>query len=92
MTEAGTVQPSGDPSQKRGRPRPQDTMDRDEKIYQLLAQSGPLSKEEVATRLGFANNLVYMSLYRLQRDNYVRRVTAANGTKRSNTWEAIKPT
>jgi Mn-dependent DtxR family transcriptional regulator len=74
MTEPASTRP--------GRPRPQDTIDRDEKVYQILTESGALKKPDVAERLGIEPKLAYMSLYRLRRQGYVQK-------SKGNKWEAV---
>lgn len=51
---------------KRGRPRPQETIDRDEKILGLLQLSGKLTRNEIMQDTGFTSVQVYMSLCRLR--------------------------
>lgn len=74
----------------RGRPRPQDVIARDEKAYQTLIESGPLTKPDLAEKLGITPSLTYMSLFRLAQAGRVRRV--ATESARSHTWEAVQDT
>lgn len=76
--------------QTRGRPRPQETIDRDEKVYQLLSK-GPLSRTDIAEKLGITTQHAYMSLFRLKRDGYVERQSGGKegADARSNVWAAV---
>lgn len=56
---------------RRGRPRPQETQDRDEKV--LAAIHEPTTREALVAATGFDSKLVYLSLYRLRRDGLVER-------------------
>lgn len=53
---------------RRGRPRPQDTIKRDESVLQVLKDKGPMTRDEAATALGVKSSHVYLSLIRLRRD------------------------
>lgn len=55
----------------RGRPRPAETIDRDEYIYVLLAD-GALSRGQIAQRAGLTTDLVRLALRRLQKGGRVR--------------------
>lgn len=68
-----------------GRPRPQDTIARDNQVRELLASQGPLTRVGIAEKLSITPSLAYMSLFRLSREGAVRRVIG--DTTRSNTWE-----
>jgi predicted ArsR family transcriptional regulator len=88
MTEAPAEGAAAEESGRRGRPRPQDTIDRDEQVYQLLTK-GALSRVEIAEKLGIEPKAAYLSLFRLKRDGYVKRTQGAKGDAKSNTWEAV---
>lgn len=53
---------------RRGRPRPQDTIKRDESVLKVLKEKGPLTRDEAATALGIKSSHAYLSLIRLRRD------------------------
>jgi predicted ArsR family transcriptional regulator len=73
---------------RRGRPRPQNTVDRDEQVHQLLKKGG-LTKTEIADKLGIAAGEAYLSLFRLNKQGRVAKAPKAEGAEgRSNTWEA----
>lgn len=57
----------------RGRPRPLDTIDRDEQVYAALAQE-QRSREDLAKQFGVNLNIIYMSLIRLRRAGRVHKV------------------
>jgi predicted transcriptional regulator len=75
----------------RGRPRPQDTIERDDRVHALLVERGPLTRTDIATEMGITPSLAYMSLFRLTRDGRVRRASNAEGEGKSHTWEAVTP-
>lgn len=50
----------------RGRPRPDVTVERDEKVLAAITEA-PGTRKELVERLGMAGNEVYLSLYRLSR-------------------------
>ena len=55
----------------RGRPRPAETIERDDCIYGLL-KKGALSRGQIAVETGLTTDLVALSLKRLKRDERVR--------------------
>lgn len=57
----------------RGRPRPLETIERDEQVYAALAQE-QRSREDLAKQFGVNLNIIYMSLIRLRRDGRVHKV------------------
>jgi predicted ArsR family transcriptional regulator len=87
MTEP--VEPAGTGAAHRGRPRPQDTINRDEKVYQLLSNKGPLTRTQIAEELGVTPGIAYMSLFRLKKEGYVERGPGTKEDARSNTWQAV---
>lgn len=59
---------------RRGRPRPDETQNRDEQVYAAIAGSDrAVTREEVAAGVGLAGNLAYLSLYRLNKAGRVQR-------------------
>lgn len=63
----------------RGRPRPQETIDRDEAVLTALKASGPLSRNQIAEALGEEKVKVWLSLDRLRRDRRVRTCAHTSG-------------
>lgn len=55
----------------RGRPRPAETIERDDRIYGLLAE-GALSRSQIAVETGLTTDLVALALRRLKRDGRAR--------------------
>lgn len=82
-----------DPAQegfaRRGRPRPRDTVDRDEQVFQLLRTGGPTTKSDLAAKLEAKENVVYLALSRLRENGRVRRGAGKADGAQSNTWEAV---
>jgi site-specific DNA-cytosine methylase len=66
-----------------GRPRPQETRDRDEAVYAALTE--PKSREQLVAETNIEPKLVYLSLYRLRRDGRIQR-TREGGAHR---WARI---
>lgn len=75
MTEAAT-----EAATRRGRPRPAETIDRDEKVFAALRDGGPKTKSQLADATGLTGNAVYLSLFRLSRDGRIER--GAEGDQR----------
>jgi len=55
------------PATQRGRPRPDATVERDERVFKHLEAEGPKTRPELATELDMPGNQIYLSLYRLSR-------------------------
>lgn len=58
------AQPATAPN-RRGRPRSQDTLARDEAVINALRDGGPRTREQLAADLGVQSSLVYLALWRL---------------------------
>lgn len=69
VTDVATTEAPPEDGRK-GRPRPTETVERDQKIFDAL-ESGGLSRAAIAARTGIEANLVYLSLWRMKRDNRV---------------------
>lgn len=63
----------------RGRPRPQETIERDQKILSLLRDLGPRTRNTIAEDLGLSVTIVYLSLDRLRREDKVQIRPDTNG-------------
>lgn len=80
---------------KRGRPRPEVTKDRDEKVYTMVAEAGDagLTRKQIDERLtaetGEAKPGGYLSLYRLRIANRVHK--AAGNAHSWVAGEAVVP-
>lgn len=70
----------------RGRPRPQETIERDERILSYLKTSGPKSRNQLSEELGLDKTITYLSLDRLRRDGKVR--TCADTAGPSTLWSS----
>jgi predicted ArsR family transcriptional regulator len=55
----------------RGRPRPQETIDRDAAVLAYLEQNGRLSRNQIAEALELDKVKTYLSLERLRREGKV---------------------
>ena len=56
---------------RRGRPRPAETIERDQRIHELLA-AGSKSRGQLAQETGLTTDLVALALSRLRRAGHVR--------------------
>lgn len=63
----------------RGRPRPADAIERDDKILKLLSEFGPQTRNAIANRLGISFSLTYLALDRLRRAGRVKRCLQGDG-------------
>lgn len=70
----------------RGRPRPQATIERDEKIMKCLSAGGPKSRNALADELGLDKTIVYLALSRLRGQGRVR--TCADTAGPSTLWSS----
>lgn len=67
---------SGD--KRRGRPRSQETIERDDLVLQLLSDGVARTRDEIAEELSVdKGSIVYLSLYRLRNAGKVQRVEVA---------------
>lgn len=82
MTEAT---PAETPTDGRGRPRPAETIARDEQVLAALTAAGAegLTRPNLAAATELPGNQVYLSLYRLKRDGKAVRDGGA--------WKAVQP-
>lgn len=79
-----------DVKRRRGRPRPDETIERDEKVLKLLQEQGAQTRNDIAEALGMGTTIAYLSLDRLRRQGKVRKCA---GTGASTLWtsEATSP-
>jgi len=70
---------------KRGRPRPQDVIDRDDVVLKAIAKDGS-TNAELAEATGLAKNEVYLSVFRLRRDGKIVASEADGEKTRSKRW------
>lgn len=70
-------------AKRRGRPRSQETIDRDEAILELLRTAGPLSRREISERLGIVWSQTYLALERLRNEEKVK---PCGGSSRAMVW------
>ncbi len=61
----------------RGRPRPAATLERDEKVLAHLNEAGAKTRKQLVEELGLPGNEIYLSLYRLNRDQKITRAGSA---------------
>ena len=58
----------------RGRPRPEFTMERDEKVFYALHVNGPTSRTALAEMFGVNVNIIYLSLDRLRKVGRIEKI------------------
>lgn len=68
---------------RRGRPRPDETIARDNTIEKLLREQGSMTRNDIAEKLGLDTTITYLSLDRLRRQ---ARVKKCAGTGSSTLW------
>ena len=73
---------------RRGRPRSQEAMDRDQRVFDALGNGQQKTRNEIAEEVGFDGGLTYLSLYRLKHSGHVVRVS--DGTTR-RAWRQTTP-
>lgn len=78
-------------SRPRGRPRPQETIDRDARVLASLRQDGPQTRNALADRLAEPKSKIWLSLDRLRRDGLVRLCGPAGGPDAVWTTEVGAP-
>lgn len=71
------------PKRGRGRPRPQEVIDRDEVVFAALTE--PLAKSEIVEKTGLEPNEVYLSLWRLHK---AERIQLGDG-ERPRVWARV---
>lgn len=64
----------------RGRPRPQETIERDNKIMELLRERGPLTRNALAEALDTPPVKIWLALDRLRKAGLVRTCDQAQGS------------
>lgn len=75
--ETPVTDPETTDEAKRGRPRPEATLQRDEQVYNFISASEMApTRDAVATGLDIPAKLVYMSLYRLSHEGKIERIHA----------------
>ena len=67
----------------RGRPRTQETIDRDNAIENLLKAEGPMSRRQISQRMGINWSVTYLALERLRKAG---RVKPCGGSSRAMVW------
>lgn len=60
-------------SGRRGRPRDPGVIKRDQRVFDALGDGEPKTKSQLAEQLGLEPNTVYLSLWRLHKDERVTR-------------------
>ena len=79
-TETATEAP------KRGRPRPQDAVERDEKVYTFVTDE-PVTVRDIVAESGLERSHVYLSLIRLREQRRVDRVKNDSTGATTRFWQ-----
>jgi predicted Rossmann fold nucleotide-binding protein DprA/Smf involved in DNA uptake len=74
-----------EPPRRRGRPRSPETIERDEQVLTAL-RAGPLTKAQLVEKLGLPPQRVYLSLWRLRREE---RVVRDSGGQTRHLWSVV---
>lgn len=69
----------------RGRPRPQEAIERDAMILSCLKDNGPQTRNTLRDGLGLSDSITYLSLSRLRRQGLVKLCQGAAGDRQ---WSA----
>ena len=81
-----------DRTKPRGRPRPQETIDRDNRILEHLRANGAQTRNALADALNEPRTKVWLSLDRLRKDGLVRKCTSSGeGSEMVWTSEVNQP-
>jgi len=75
----------------RGRPRPQETIERDRRILAYLQQEGPQTRNALAEALGEEKSKVWLALDRLRKADQVALCEGQGGTDAVWTTEVNAP-
>lgn len=81
MTES--VAPEAPAERRRGRPRPEATIARDQQVFDALTE--PKTKKELAEATGLPGNEVYLSIYRLRTGGQITKVEG-----KAHTWQRVE--
>ncbi len=65
---------------RRGRPRPAEAIERDERIRGLLDDQGPQTRNQIAEKLTITHSLTYLALDRLRKQGVVKRCLLPDGS------------
>lgn len=75
----------------RGRPRPQETIERDKAIMEYLAEHGPQTRNHLAMALLLDKTVTYLALSRLRDEGKVKLCGPQGGPEARWTAEVDKP-
>lgn len=86
MSEDATEATEATETTRRGRPRPQATLDRDAQVLGAIQSTeGPVTRDKLVEATGMPANQVYLSLYRLRRDGAIVRGREGG----AHTWSVV---
>lgn len=71
---------NGEKPPRRGRPRPAATVERDNKVFEVLGTNA-LTRDEIANLVGVSSDSAYLSLHRLRREGRVQREAGGAGAR-----------
>jgi hypothetical protein len=69
---------------RRGRPRPEATIERDRTVFAAL-EAGPKTKKELVEATSLPANQVYLSIYRLRTGGLITKVDG-----KAHTWQRVE--
>lgn len=70
VTADNTDESTDEKPARKGRPRDEKTVERDAQVLAVITEK-PSTRDEIATKLGVEGNLVYLSLWRMKRDEKI---------------------
>jgi hypothetical protein len=70
-----------------GRPRPQETLERDEQAYAAIVQNGPQTSVSLGELMGVEKSIAYLCLWRLRKAGRVERFRSDSG---AHTWRVAE--
>lgn len=87
VPEAVVVADDSVPAARRGRPRPDAVIQRDNTVFDAII--GPMTRKQVAERVGIPESHAYLSLLRLRNDGRVRLERTGTGYAWSRVPSAV---
>lgn len=77
-----------EPKRASGRPRPLETVERDQRMYEYLSK-GPASVRQAAEHFRLREITTYHSLRRLRAEGLVVRILVDDGRRSRSMWRAV---
>lgn len=78
-----------EPKRRQGRPRPLETILRDQQMHEYVTTTGPVSVNQAANHLSLQRTIAYLSLCRLRKAELVTRTLVTEAGRTRPMWQAI---